>query len=250
MSEPSRPEESASPVPAPKQVKFTTFRVDASLRDRLKALKKELGFRTYEALFNYTILEITKGGAIPPADYERVFKDNRPVIITGESGSGKTTTVKAMLGRWAENVFIFDVTGEKFNEYSEYQKLGLGEFFALKWDKSIHRVRFIPNSNVQISQAEAATIFSHLNFIKNSGALKNWVLIVEEGHRFSQDANLRALLIEARKFVRKLILITTDWRVYEGIAKVYKPLPWEQVRLSSLSTRKNQEDLGSDDFST
>jgi Type IV secretion-system coupling protein DNA-binding domain len=220
-----RIEESADTVNASPATKFTTFRVDVPLRDRLKALKKELGFTTYNALFNYTVLEITKGGAIPPADYDKVFKDNRPVIITGESGSGKTTTVKQMLERWEGSALIFDVTGEKFNEYSDYQKLDLGAFFALKWDKGIHRVRFIPNSNVQISQAEAATIFSHLNFIKNSGTLKDWVLVIEEGHRFGQDANMRALLIEARKFVRKLILITTDWRTYEGIAKVYKPLP-------------------------
>lgn len=222
----SLPDADAPVAPLAKPpIKFTTFRVDVSLRDRLKALKKELGFRTYDALFNYTVLEITKGGAIPPADYDRVFADNRPVIITGESGSGKTTTVKQMLERWQGSVLVFDVTGEKFNEYSDYQKLDLGEFFALKWDKGVHRVRFIPNSNVQISQAEASTVFSHLNFIKNSGALNNWVLVVEEGHRFSQDSNLRALLIEARKFTKKLVLITTDWRTYEGIAKVYKPAP-------------------------
>jgi hypothetical protein len=123
------------------------------------------------------------------------------------------------------SVFVFDVTGEKFNEYPEYKKLDLGSFFALKWEKGVHRVRFIPNANVQISQAEAATVFSHLNFIKNGGGLSNWVLVVEEGHRFSQDANLRALLIEGRKFARKVILITTDWRVFEGIAKVFKPQP-------------------------
>lgn len=38
---------------------------------------------------------------------------------------------------------------------------------------------------------------------------------------------LRALMTEARKFWRKVLLVTTDWRVYEGIAKVFKPKPWE-----------------------
>lgn len=190
-------------------------------------MKKELGFRQYTELLSYMVLESTKGGAIPPADFERVFKDNRPVIITGESGSGKTTTVREMLKRWDGSVFVLDVTGEKKNEYPEYRKLDLGRFFALEWERGIQKVRFIPNSNVQISQAEAATIFSHLNFVKNSGVLQSWVLVIEEGHRFKDDANLRALLIEARKFVRKLILVTTDWKVYEGITKVFKPKPWE-----------------------
>lgn len=168
-------------------------------------------------------LEVTKGGAIPPADFEHVFKDNRPVIITGESGSGKTSTIKSLLQRWEGSVFVFDVTGEKFNEYADFEKLDLGDFFALKWDKGIRRVRFIPNSNVQISQAEASTIFSHLNFIKNGGILHDWVIVVEEGHRFSNDPNLRALLIEARKFVRKMMIVTTDWRVYEGLPRCTSP---------------------------
>jgi hypothetical protein len=32
-----------------------------------------------------------------------------------------------------------------------------------------------------------------------------------------------------RKFLRKLLLVCVDWRVYQGIAKVFKPPPWEQA---------------------
>jgi hypothetical protein len=124
------------------------------------------------------------------------------------------------------NVFVLDVGGV---DYPELEDIDLGKFFALKWFKENQRVRFVPNSNVEISKAEAATVFSHLNFIKNSGNLKNWVIVVKDAHRFSSDANLRALLIEARKFVRKMLIVTTDWRVYEGIARVFKPRPWEAV---------------------
>jgi len=63
---------------------------------------------------------------------------------------------------------------------------------------------------VEISRAEAATVFSHLNFVKNLGELKAWVIAVDDAHRYSSDANLRALLIEARKFTRKVLLVTTD----------------------------------------
>jgi hypothetical protein len=79
---------------------------------------------------------------------------------------------------------------------------------------------------LEVGRAEAATVFSHLNFVKNSGELKAWLIAIDEAHRYSSDANLRALLIEARKFTRKVLLITTDWRVYEGICRVYKPVPW------------------------
>jgi hypothetical protein len=207
--------------------RFTTFRVAYSLRERLKALKKELGFSTYNALFNYTILEITREGAVPPASYDQVFEKlgSRPCLITGQSGAGKTTCVKDLLSQFGGNVFVLDVSGE----YNEFKDVDLGGFFALKWERPDQKVRFSPNPNVEISKAEAATIFSHLNFVKNSGALKNWCLVVEEGHRFGSDPNLRALLIEARKFVRKMILVTTDWRQFGDIAKAFKPQPWEST---------------------
>ena len=203
----------------------TTISFLPQTREKLKALKKELGFRTYDALLNYFALEISKGEIIAPADYSIIFEKfgSRPVIITGESGSGKTTTVKELLSHWSGNVFMLDVS----NEYSDLKRFDLGRFFSLDWEKENQRVRFVPNSNVEISKAEAATVFSHLNFVKNSMAVKNWVISIEEAHRFSSDANLRALLIEARKFTRKIILITTDWRVYQGIAPVFRPRPWQ-----------------------
>jgi hypothetical protein len=68
-----------------------------------------------------------------------------------------------------------------------------------------------------------------LAFEMHAGNLKDWLLVIEEGHRFSQDQGLRAFLIEARKFTRKLILVTTDWRLYEGIGKVFKPKPWDSL---------------------
>ncbi|MDG6967596.1 MAG: DUF87 domain-containing protein [Nitrososphaerota archaeon] len=205
--------------------KFTTLRTTAEVRDRLRTLKKELGFSTYTALFNYTVLEITREGAVPPASYDQIFEKlgSRPCIITGRSGAGKSTCVKSLLSQFAGNVFLLDVAGE----YTEFKDVDLGKFFSIGWGKEDQKVRFIPNPNVEISKAEASTVFSHLNFIKNSGALKNWCLVIEEGHRFGTDPNLRALLIEARKFVRKLILVTTDWRQFGDIAQAFKPAPWE-----------------------
>jgi hypothetical protein len=51
------------------------------------------------------------------------------------------------------------------------------------------------------------------------------VIVTEEAHRFGQDQNLRTLLIEARKFTRKLMIVTTDWRQYVDTAQVFKPAP-------------------------
>ena len=40
----------------------------------------------------------------------------------------------------------------------------------------------------------------------------------------------KGLFIEAKKFTRKLILVTTDWRLYEGTARVFRLHPWEEIK--------------------
>ncbi len=47
--------------------------------------------------------------------------------------------------------------------------------------------------------------------------------MVEKAHRFQEDRNFNALVVEARKFAKKLILITTDWRPWDGKSIMYKP---------------------------
>jgi len=34
------------------------------------------------------------------------------------------------------------------------------------------------------------------------------------------------LIIEARKFIKKLLVISTDWKAFEGMAEIVKPLAW------------------------
>jgi hypothetical protein len=224
-------ENQPEPRPFPQfeaRTRYTTIQLPYATRDELRALKKELGFRRYDALLHYMALEVSKGSLIPPASYGQVFEKlgSRPCIITGESGSGKSTLVRALLSQWDGNVFALDTTGQ---DYPDLRRVDLGGFFGLKWGRAGQRVRFVPNTNVEISRAEAATVFSHLNFIKNTGMLRTWVIAIDESHRYSSDANLRALLIEARKFTRKVLLITTDWRVYAGICPSFRPPPWEQA---------------------
>lgn len=113
------------------------------------------------------------------------------------------------------------------DELADFKRIDLGKFFSLNWEKNGQRVRYVSNPNQDAAKGEASGIFSHPLMIKNSGVLRDWVIVVEEGHKFANDPNLRALLIEARKFTRKFLLVCTAWRQFSDIAKVFKPKHWE-----------------------
>jgi hypothetical protein len=103
----------------------------------------------------------------------------------------------------------------------------------MNWRKEGQRIRFVPDQKEAIVvQSQAIPIFQRIASLSYSKDLANWVVVVEEGHRFVDDPNLRVILSEGRKFLRKLLLVCVDWRVYQGIAKVFKPPPWENASTS------------------
>lgn len=190
--------------------------VQVDVHRDLRALRDELGFPSYTALFAYVILEFTKGGVVPPAS-PAVFQGTRPVVLTGPSQAGKTTWLRAALAQAKGNVFVLDTNAE----YKEFREVGLGEVFGLAWQEATcSRLRFVPNRDVRIAQAEAQAVFQHLNFVKSQ--LKDWTVVVEEAHRFGSDQNLRTLELEAGKFVRKLILVTAEYEPHKGVAQVFR----------------------------
>ena len=66
-------------------------------------------------------------------------------------------------------------------------------------------------------------IFEHLNRQRDS--LRKWVFVLDEAHRFADDANVRSFITEAGKFCKKVILITADWKKYEGLGTILRLVP-------------------------
>ena len=52
--------------------------------------------------------------------------------------------------------------------------------------------------------------------------LSKWFILVEEGHRFQDSPFLKSLLAEARKHIRKLIVVSHQPEPFKGLAIVYK----------------------------
>lgn len=204
------------------RIQYTTYRVSRFNLARMRTLKERLGFSSYDSLISFMIGVVNREGVIPPASSRLVMRDSAPVIVTGEPGSGKTFFVRSLIeAHPLTPVFTIDV----HREYQGLKRVDLGGFFSLDWGED-GRYRFTPHSNVEVSRAEVDSVLRHLNMVKQTGILRNWMIVVEEAHRFHDLPSLRSFIVEARKFTRKLLVVCTDWKLFEGLGRIVKPPPW------------------------
>jgi hypothetical protein len=219
-------------VPVPrKRPPQITISLRPYIRDRLREAKNKSGFLTYNAIITY-YLETSRDAA-PFATVENILKDTKPIILYGDTGSGKTHFIKEELlksdlaggkkGGAVSNIFVIDTSGE----YTDLEILELADVLGMRWER-MHdkRVRFVPHNNPMVGEGQVRSILFQLDYLKNEGALKNWCIIIEEGHRYAGNENLHHLLMEARKSIRKLIVVATDPIGFPGTPTL-KPKPWQ-----------------------
>jgi len=205
----------------------TTVELYQSTRDKLRVLKYKTGFRTYDSMLNH-LAEVFRDTA-PYATYQLLFRDSRPMLLTGPTGSGKTfflrTEVLPNVG--IGNLLVVDCS----NEYPELEEVSLGDLYSMKFDKQVdRRVRFIPSNEGMIAKAQVESVLWRLDMLRSeeSRPLKLWTCVIEEGHRLKDSERLHVILMEARKTGPKTIIVSTDGKGYEGIPRL-EPKPWEQI---------------------
>jgi dephospho-CoA kinase len=181
----------------------------------MKSLKQSYNFRSYDALISFLLISLASND-YPIATPEVVMESSVPIILTGIPGSGKTTFLRNLTTSLDGPVFVFDV----HDEYSNLAKINLGEFFSIDFKIEKRKLRLVPSSNVDVSKSEADSIFRHLIMFQKQ--LSNWVIVVEEGHRFTDTPFLKSLLAEARKHMRKMILVSHQVEPYNGLSIILK----------------------------
>lgn len=199
---------------------FKQVMLDGATHLRLSELRKDLLLPSKAAVVRYLIAEHSKHLVARPAAFEEVFADSRPMIITGPSGSGKTTTCKALLSRLEGPCMVLDPS----NEYADFEPVHYGGVAGVDWSKSV-RIRVPLSADVGISQVEASLVFRQLALAMSQGSLKEWVLCVEEAHRFADDPELKSFTLEARKGTRKLLILTAQPGPFAELAPVFGPMP-------------------------
>ena len=181
---------------------------------RLAKLKGDLGYPSFGALLNALALE-HDGSASLKGTPELLLRDTRPFIVAGPSGSGKTTLAKAVLAKWEGPALVFDVG----NEYAELP--------AVKDARDVPfarggRVRILADPDAAYSEIQGSYLFRDL--ARSRGPeLSKWLVIIEEAHRFAKDPNLKDLILESRKYLGKLLVLSADSSAWDQLAPVVRP---------------------------
>lgn len=187
--------------------------LDDAAYSKLTELKKRLGFASFSALV--VDLALRLGAAPAKANLSELTADRRPFIISGPSGCGKTTLAKKVLDSWPGSVLVFDVS-------REYPGLRIVKDSRDIPFKKGGRVRILADADAGYSSIQATYLFRDLARAR-SPELASWLIIVEEGHRFTGDGNLRDLILEARKTFGKLLVLSADASAWAQIAPVVRP---------------------------
>jgi len=200
------------------------IKADSELVQELDDLKGELGTSSRtstirQLLVHYQESLKSREGLRPVSP--AIMKDDRPALVTGTSGSGKTTAVKELLKTWSGPIFVLDVSGE----YSEYSKVDLGKLSGNDWSQG-GRLRFVPTTEIS-SQAESEAALQLLNLMIHSQGepLKSWCIVLEEGQRFLKNTSFKLIIGEARKFTGKILVASQNWRPLKDSVDVFAPAP-------------------------
>ena len=192
------------------------YRISPKNRDRLKELKVQLNFRSLDSVLSHLLRQ--NSSYYPPPE-SKLVESPVPSIITGLPNAGKSTFLKSLVGADHGPCLVLDIA----NEYP-LAKVNLGDVFGLEWQKERRKLRFVPNESVDVSRTEADAIFRHLIMFQRE--LAQWLIVVEEGHRFKDSDFLKSFMAEARKFTRKLIVVSHQPESFRGLGEIYKVIPW------------------------
>ncbi|MCW3985157.1 MAG: type IV secretory system conjugative DNA transfer family protein [Candidatus Bathyarchaeota archaeon] len=202
--------------------KVTMVRVTVRNREKLRVLKSVFNLPTYDSVISLILSKELK--EYPAVSYETVMADSIPIILTGLPGSGKTYFLQKMLiPKLSKDfaVFVVDVHAEYCN--CHLKTLNLGDFFGLSFKNNNGKYRLLPSVNVDVSKSEVDSIFRHLIMFQKS--LKDWIIILEEAHRFQESPFVRSFMAEARKHTRKFLVVSQDADLFKNIGRVLRQVP-------------------------
>ena len=188
---------------------------------RIEKLRRRLGQQTSTETIRSLLdrYDDDSTGIIPTLTDELFGEAHgTPLVLTGRPGAGKTLTVKSLK---TEPLLLLDLA----NEHAEIsKKLSLQSLLSYnKWSKH-GRMRFVPSENRQLGTLEVKTLIEFLNQTKYDGRYKTWSIAIEEGHRIHRMPPAISLILEGRKYFKRLLVVCADETLFPACLPV-KPKP-------------------------
>ena len=215
----------------PKKTKISSFALDPELAESLREAADKLGKSMSELIREglRTQLEYGDDGRYPVATVDLVMADTVPLILTGRPGIGKTYWVKGLVESLEGPVLVLDLHDEY--DGSEFKKIRMLDVGGIDFKKDEGKYRVVAEAFVDPS-------YLFMNLLNTRERLKRWVIVIEEGHRFLivtkfgvfvQKA-LLDLIAEARKYTRKLIIVSQQGEPFKDLGKIMRVRKWEDTK--------------------
>ncbi len=213
----------------PRMSAFINLRISRETHARIGQLEREIGMRTKSATVTWLVDNVQRQTLVRPASRDRVFESDTPTVICGPPGCGKTSFARDEIVPGTAPLLVLDVVGE----YPALRRVTLPQLLGFKWRRHNGiQVRFVPSANPILFHAEISSLFSQLNAVKSdgfkpgtvpSGLLKDWVLLCEESHRLKSIESFNLFLLEARKHLKKIVLICSDPQTFGAYCETLRP---------------------------
>lgn len=197
--------------------------LDKSLIAKLKEFKIQHGFGTYNAAIS-ALLKTSQNVPIYVTE-STLFSNHTPVIVTGYPRTGKTTSIRKIIEKAKGSILCIDPHGEYDNDKlarPNLERITELQIHTLDWAKE-QRVRLVPSS-IMALKPSVRSLFDRLNTEREM--LSEWIIVIDEAHNFSNMSLVRKFVIEGGKFTRKIIVICTDIKDYEGLGFILRPAPY------------------------
>jgi len=187
----------------------------------IEQLRRRKGWQTSTETIRFLIDSYDDDSTTKPTLTDKLLEEAQgtPLVLCGRPGSCKSWTVKSLK---TNPLLTLDLA----NEHDEIaRKLSLQSLLAYtKWSKG-GRIRFAPSENRQLGTLEVKTLIEFLNQTKYDGRYRDWVVCIEEGHRVHRMSAAVNLVLEARKYFKRLLVVCADESLFPACLPVNpKPL--------------------------
>ena len=219
-------------------VESTAKRSDLRLRPevtaRLKAFGEGIGEKTStkaveRLLDSVGVASVSNSEEMPILTLDNAMLKIGPIEVVGRSGLGKSFSLRALLFeayyRRGIPVILVDVA----DEHAELVKRRTVRALRNYSRKQIYR--FVPEREPDRREFTLGLFFSDLLALANKHKLTEFIVAIDEGSELINIKALRDFLIESRKFLRKVIIVSADEDLYSKICVPMRPLPFERKRV-------------------